>query len=345
MIAMPTRLLSFAVALAVVASSAHAQKRKDGWIAAEQPLPLSVKTAQDLKLKAAIERQYLVFNLLGQGKVSYDKGDFADAAHRWEELLGLPDVEPKLAAELKPWAKAARAKAGGAALGTEPADGQAATPDAAATGTTTAAEPDAPKKAVTATVTGTVSGGDGGPGGAVVTLKRTDGSTPKVRPAKNRAMLQKDKAFSPHVLVVPAGSTVAFKNIDPIFHNVFSLSPAKKFDSGFHKAGGQELVKFDRAGVVEVLCNIHASMQAYVVVVDTPYHAVASASGAFTIKNVPPGQYEVEVWHESASVLGKDKLTVGDEGGKIALTVGADKRKNPFPLDKYGKPRQTQLGY
>jgi hypothetical protein len=133
--------------------------------------------------------------------------------------------------------------------------------------------------------------------------------------------------------------------MDPIFHNVFSLSPAKKFDSGFHKAGGTESVRFDNPGVVEVLCNIHASMQAYVVVVDTPYHAVASASGAFTIKNVPPGEYEVEVWHESANAVTKDKLTVADDGAKVALSVGGDKRKNPFPPDKYGKPRQTQLGY
>ena len=343
MTAMPSRLLSFVAALAVVASSAHAQKRKDGWIAAEQPLPLSVKTAQDLKLKASIERQYLIFNLLGQGKVSYDKGDFADAARRWEELLKLPEVDSRLAADLKPWAAAARAKAGGSAAAdtgdpsVPPTDGSAAA--------TTPAGPDEPAKPTTVTVTGTVSGGEGGPGGAVVTLKRSDGTTPKVRPAKNRAMLQKDKAFAPHVLVVPAGSNVAFKNMDPIFHNVFSLSPAKKFDSGFHKAGGQELVKFDKPGVVEVLCNIHASMQAYVVVVDTPYHAIASASGAFTIKNVPPGEYDVEVWHESASVLGRDKLKVGDEGGKLSLTVGADKRRNAVPLDKYGKPRQPQLGY
>jgi hypothetical protein len=86
-------------------------------------------------------------------------------------------------------------------------------------------------------------------------------------------------------------------------------------------------------------------MQAYVVVVDTPHHAVANAAGAFTIKDVPPGEYDVEVWHESASTIGKDKITVGGEGAKVALSIGADKRKNPFPPDKYGKPRQTQLGY
>lgn len=344
---MRARPFLFVAALAVLAAGAQAQKGRKAdaagaWIAEEMPLPLSVRTAQDLRLKAMAERQYLIFNLLGRGKVAYDKGDFAEAARRWEELLRLPEADPKLLAELRPFAEAARAKAGGA-----PSD--APVIDATTTPETPpeapATEPKKPAAPTTFTVSGTVSGGEGGPGGAVVTLKRADGTTAKVRPAKGRAMLQKDKAFSPHVLVVPAGSTVAFKNTDPIFHNVFSLSPARKFDSGFHKAGGSESVKFDQPGVVEVLCNIHASMQAYVVVVDTPYHAIASASGSFSIKNVPQGEYEVEVWHESASTLGKDKVTVGAAGGQVALTVGADKRRNPFPPDKYGKPRQTQLGY
>lgn len=325
--------LRWITAILLLALPVSAQKRGTSWVADEMPLPLSVKTAEDLRLKAMAERQYLIFNLLGRGKLLYDNGNYAEAAKRWEELLRLPELDPKLASDLKPFAEHARKRAGGEASEAPVVDSLTSTPDAE------------PPRPALATVTGTVSGGEGGPGGAVVTLRRTDGKTPRARPVKNRSMLQKDKAFAPHVMVVAAGSTVQFKNMDPIFHNVFSLSATKKFDSGFHKAGGSEAVTFDKPGVVEVLCNIHASMQAYVVVVDTPYHAIAGSTGAFTIKNVPPGEYEVEVWHESASTTGKDKVTVGGDGAKVALSVGADKRKNPFPPDKYGKPRQTQLGY
>ena len=135
-----------------------------------------------------------------------------------------------------------------------------------------------------------------------------------------------------------------FRNEDDLFHNVFSLSPAAKFDTGLHKAGVETPVKFDKPGVIELLCNIHASMLGYLVVVDTPYFAVADGGGAFQIANLPPGEYEASVWHENASAPQKKTVTVG-EGTTLAFTVAADKRANPFPPDKYGKPRQQQLGY
>jgi hypothetical protein len=154
--------------------------------------------------------------------------------------------------------------------------------------------------------------------------------------------LQKEKRFVPHVLSVPVGSVVNFKNEDEIFHNVFSLKP--QFDTGLHKGGEVTPIKFDKPGVVELLCNIHATMLGYLVVVDTPWYAVADGGGAFQIKSVPPGEYEVQVWHENASSSVKQKVRVG-EGAQLAFTVAADRRPNPFPPDKYGKPRQQQLGY
>jgi plastocyanin len=199
-------------------------------------------------------------------------------------------------------------------------------------------------KPANVTVSGTISGGGPvGPGGAVITLRRPGAWTPKPA-ALTRRVLQKDKRFVPHVLAVPVGSSINFRNEDEIFHNVFSLSPTAKFDTGLHKAGVETPVSFDRAGVVELLCNIHATMLGYLVVVDTPWYAVADGTGNFQIKNVPPGEYEASVWHESASAPQKRKVTV-EEGAQLAFTVSADKRPNPFPPDKYGKPRQQQLGY
>jgi hypothetical protein len=205
-------------------------------------------------------------------------------------------------------------------------------------------EPEPPPKPQAVTVSGTIGGGGSvGPGGAVITLRQLHGWTPKPAPL-SKPLLQKDKRFVPHVLAVPVGSSVTFRNEDEIFHNVFSLSPAAKFDTGLKKGGVETPVKFDKAGVVELLCNIHATMIGYLVVVDTPWYAVAEGNGAFQIENVPPGDYEAAVWHESASEPLKKKVSIA-AGKQLAFTVPADKRPNPFPPDKYGKPRQQQLGY
>ena len=176
----------------------------------------------------------------------------------------------------------------------------------------------------------------------MVSLKRTDGPMPKLMPAR-KVVLQHGKAFVPRVLAVAEGSSVIFRNDDPINHNVFSLSP--HFDTGLYGAGGEKEEVFDKAGVVQLLCNIHSSMIGYVVVVDTPWFAQADATGAFSIKGVAPGEYDVEAWHEYASRSTRQKLTVGRDGAKLSLTVAGDKQPPAFPPDKYGKPRQQQLGY
>ena len=97
------------------------------------------------------------------------------------------------------------------------------------------------------------------------------------------------------------GTKVDFRNDDAIFHNVFSLSKPNDFDTGLYKQGGTYPQVFKKPGLVQLLCNIHSSMIGYVYVVDSPYYAQADGAGAFTIKGVPPGDYDVEVWHEASS--------------------------------------------
>ena len=109
---------------------------------------------------------------------------------------------------------------------------------------------------------------------------------------------QQHKRFDPHVLPVPVGSRVAFPNLDPFFHNVFSMFDGKRFDLGLYEAGGSHSVTFDRVGICYIFCNIHPEMSAVVVVLDTPYYAVSNRTGQFSIPNVPEGQYLVVVWHE-----------------------------------------------
>jgi len=111
---------------------------------------------------------------------------------------------------------------------------------------------------------------------------------------------QKNKAFEPHLLVVTKGSTVDFPNLDPWFHNVFSLFNGKKFDLGLYEAGTTRTVHFDREGVSYIFCNIHPEMSAVVVVVPSPYFAVAGKNGDFSLASVPAGRYAVHVWSENA---------------------------------------------
>lgn len=113
-------------------------------------------------------------------------------------------------------------------------------------------------------------------------------------------LAQKDKMFTPHLLVVPAGSSVEFPNEDPFFHNVFSLFNGKRFDLGLYESGTSKTVRFDKVGVSYIFCNIHPEMGAVVVVLDTPYWGISTLSGAVAIHNVPPGSYRVHVWSEAA---------------------------------------------
>ncbi len=104
--------------------------------------------------------------------------------------------------------------------------------------------------------------------------------------------------FVPHVLPVLVGTTVAFPNSDEVRHNVFSPSPARRFNLGTYPRGVSRTVTFDKPGEVALLCNVHAEMSAYVVVVETPYFAVSVKDGSYTIRNVPPGRYVLKTWHE-----------------------------------------------
>src|SRR5205823_7262889 len=98
-------------------------------------------------------------------------------------------------------------------------------------------------------------------------------TSPRVR------LVQKNKSFEPHVLVVPVGSLVEFPNRDPFFHNVFSLFEGKRFDLGLYEAGTARNVSFDRPGVSYIFCNIHAEMSAVVIALDTPCFRISNGSG------------------------------------------------------------------
>jgi len=142
------------------------------------------------------------------------------------------------------------------------------------------------------------------PSNVVVWLTPTEGtllpSARAARPSPRPRLVQKNKSFEPHVLVVPVGATVEFPNRDPFFHNVFSLFEGKRFDLGLYEAGTSRNLVFDKPGISYIFCNIHAEMSAVVVVVNTPYYGTSDRHGQVLLHGVAPGHYVLRVWYEGA---------------------------------------------
>jgi len=155
-------------------------------------------------------------------------------------------------------------------------------------------------------------------------------------------IVQHDKMFQPNFLVVPIGSVVDFPNLDPWFHNVFSLYRGKKFDLGLYEAGSNKQVRFDRPGPSYVFCNIHPEMAAVVLTVDSPFFGVSDKSGRLVISNVPPGSYVLKVWYENATpetlnALTRPLVVTSDSRALPAITVAMTKQDLMKHKNKYGR--------
>ncbi len=141
--------------------------------------------------------------------------------------------------------------------------------------------------------------------GNVVLWLTPDGAAPvagvPVLQDTNRlTLVQRNKSFEPHVLVVPVGAAVEFPNRDPFFHNVFSLFEGKRFDLGLYEAGSTRKVIFDKPGISYIFCNIHSEMSAVVIAVSTPYYGSSDGRGRVAIRQVPSGRYTLRIWYEQA---------------------------------------------
>jgi hypothetical protein len=174
-----------------------------------------------------------------------------------------------------------------------------------------------------------------------------------VRPLRKPArMLQKDKRFSPHVLVVPAGSSVEFPNLDPIFHNAFSNFEGQIFDVALYAPGSSRSVRFNRPGIVRVFCNIHPSMSAIIVVVNSDNFATTAADGSFVLPNVEPGSYTLHFFDELAASDTLERLDhaidISDEALKLPTVVVSEAGYLPVAhKNKYGRdypPNSEQSG-
>jgi plastocyanin len=155
-------------------------------------------------------------------------------------------------------------------------------------------------------------------------------------------LLQKNKTFSPHLLVVQVGSAVEFPNNDPFFHNVFSLFEGKRFDLGLYEAGSTRSVVFNRAGVSYIFCNIHPEMSAVVVALKTPYYGISDNKGVVIIPNVPAGMYELEVWHERVLPENLENLkrtvTISSAGNSLGvIRLISQRHLSAAHKNKYGR--------
>jgi plastocyanin len=154
-------------------------------------------------------------------------------------------------------------------------------------------------------------------------------------------LLQKDKRFMPHLLVITVGTPVEFPNQDPLFHDVFSIYHGKPFDLGLYESGAVRKVKFTETGISYIFCNIHPAMSAVVVAVATPHYAKIASHGSFQILQVPPGRYKLEVWSEQvsqaelASVSREISIHPG-ENSLPAIVLHSTGRPNPH-FNKYGE--------
>jgi plastocyanin len=169
-----------------------------------------------------------------------------------------------------------------------------------------------------------VRGKGGAPVSDAVVYAVPEGRKPPP-PTREAVMDQKDRTFVPHVLPVQTGTAVRFPNSDDVRHQVYSFSPAKRFQLPLYEGTPAAPVVFDRAGVVALGCNIHDRMSAYVVVVDTPHFAV-SRGGRAELLDLPAGSYAVHVWHEGQRQEPAPEVVVLAAAERRRLTLDAAPR-------------------
>ncbi|MDA0204539.1 MAG: carboxypeptidase regulatory-like domain-containing protein [Acidobacteria bacterium] len=139
---------------------------------------------------------------------------------------------------------------------------------------------------------------------------------------------QRQRRFVTETVVVPKGSRISFPNLDPIFHNVFSLSKTKTFDLGNYPKGSTRFVKLDRPGLVKVYCHLHPDMSAVIMVTPNDHATKPNADGSFSLPNVPPGEHTLVVWHKSAGFFRKP-VRLGESGSVVV--------NFEIPIDKADK--------
>ncbi len=165
---------------------------------------------------------------------------------------------------------------------------------------------------------------------------------PPANPAQTPRLVQKNKSFEPHILVIPAGSMVEFPNHAPFFHNVFSLFEGKRFDLGLYEAGTSRMVRFDRPGISYIFCNIHPQMSAVIITLTTPLYAISNAGGQISLTDIPYGRYNLHVWSEGMGPENTPpstrEITIAENSSSLGvIRVPPAKGQGMAHKNKYGR--------
>ncbi|MGZ5989164.1 MAG: methylamine utilization protein [Rhizomicrobium sp.] len=163
---------------------------------------------------------------------------------------------------------------------------------------------------------------------AVVFIERSGQPAQSAKSGASAQMSQEDRQFTPKYLAVQVGTTVQFPNNDPFRHQVYSFSPAKKFELPLYGRSDVAKVTFDKEGVVTLGCNIHDNMLAYIYVVGTPYFGLVDNDGKATVAQIPAGNYTVKVWHPGqkvGEVAAQDVTLAASDTANIDLKINLRK--------------------
>ena len=155
-------------------------------------------------------------------------------------------------------------------------------------------------------------------------------------------IVMREKEFLPHVVAVTRGSSVRFPNADPILHNVFSVSPENAFDLGLYGTGPGRSVRLDATGLVRVYCNVHHTMAAHVLVLETPHFVSPGPSGEFSLAGLPDGAGTLHVWHARTEPWSRSLTLPLTEPVEVSLEI--TRRRVAPHLDKSGRPYRETRG-
>lgn len=178
--------------------------------------------------------------------------------------------------------------------------------------------------AVDATNRSLMVGKDKGIANCVVTIE-VEGAKLNV-PEAPIELDQTQCRFDPHVVILPAGTTVKYRNSDQVSHNVHTFATKNKSFNNTIPAGASQEQKLDKAESVQIKCDIHPWMTAYMFIADTNYAALTDADGGFSIEGLRPGEYKIKVWHETLG-KGKGTVTVKEDGTSERVEIKMGKKK------------------
>ena len=167
-------------------------------------------------------------------------------------------------------------------------------------------------------------GSDGKPLAETVVFLESREARAAARPLQGAEIEQAKRRFTRRVTVVTAGSQLSFPNRDTVRHHVYSFSPAKTFELKLYAGTPSNPVLFDKPGIAVLGCNIHDTMLAWVVVVETPYFGIADAKGQLRLDNVPPGSYRLRSWHPGqapGTPAADEALVVPSTGSSLSLKL------------------------